>query len=358
MSADGHEAPDDSRTNRAWLSSVLVFCAIVPAAAAGLLNAAPHARKATAAGPTGVIVLDDGTVRRGTVLVRGSTLAVIHGQAGERVIPRQRVRYFRTEASVLGEDYWAAFPKTKFKTNDWQTAKAKPKAGGEHCVVLNTGAVLVGELVHTKKGLTVTQADGVKTRVPNSAIRWSGPGAQPAADYWTSFAGLPIDSRFRRPASLSAGPSKNRRKASNEAYGEASKRNPKVSMAILAQGRSDWGPATGLWLQVYKSEGFKRTYFENVKHCSHKWIDLNLDPFRREALEKCVDTLLEITKAHGVFDRPEVKALLAQRLKEAAEATYVAGFPKTSQGLVARIASLGGDYAEEATIIWKQITSK
>jgi tRNA A37 N6-isopentenylltransferase MiaA len=156
---------------------------------------------------------------------------------------------------------------------------------------------------------------------------------------------------------VTAGPSKSRRKASNKAYDDAAKRNPKISMAILAQGGSDWGPATGLWLQVYKSEGYKQTYLQNANTCSHKWVFLNLDPFRREALSKCIQTLIEITKTHGLFDRPEIKALLAQRLSEAAKSTYVAGFPKTAQNLVGEIAALGEDYATEASNLWKRLAS-
>lgn len=396
---------DESGTNRTFLCVALLIVIIGVAAAA--TKSVPKSADLKSSGRVGVVIMKDGAVHDGTVLVRGGVITVIRkglaespqrsevmlfeedfdrAQRSEGVLvthdgsvlrghtlvreggvwllsgnratahARSDVRYFDADSSELGPDYYGRFPRKSYPTLDERAPKPQPvrEIG---CVVLESGDVFVGALVLGEESVEVHQENGALTVVPAAAIRWTATGTdRPTDAYWKLHGSKVIDPRFARQKAPDGpvAPPANADDDSQKNWTEAAK-NPAVAKAIMANSQGRWGEASDLWIELYTEQRWA-PFLQNFTNCSSKWVEESIKFFRRDVLLNRVNRIVAKVRESKMLDNPQVKVSLSKTLGLAIRATNKNGYPKTAHDLVSLMSSLGEDYKAQADAVWKGLT--
>lgn len=229
----------------------------------------------------GVIVLQDGQVFTGAITTQPRTFTVRDAEGQEVVLPRERVRWKRTDGTTLTDEYWRQFGHLP--------VEATQAGRGRGIVVLDTGDVFVGRVLEDAADVTVRFPSGGEVTIPRERVRWVDAGRERLTDkYWQEHGDAPIDPRWQRGETRGgATPQGERRGAALP--GGAAPRDLRAN-ATLAQTGGRWAEATAAWAELYRDKQLP-TDLTNLLTCADALLQQG---FRRTPAVPTTDLLREL----------------------------------------------------------------
>lgn len=332
-----HETPDESGTNRTWLSLFVVALALLLGAMAwNQGHAAPRPPSFQDVGPKGAVVLEGGQgIVHGTVLLRGAGVVVIDDKGNEHAYPWSQVHYVEKSSTQLPPE---ALKGTPYAAQEGSTphpgalSHARMEEGGT--VILKSGEVYVGRISVDSRTVTVRWPYKGRTAkgevsFPRDQIRWYGFGVEgPTRAYWHEF-----------PHERVVG------------YTNPLMHHPLLVEAEMAQNEGRWAEATRRWADLYKAEGFKRVHFLNLQTCAKNWIRYAGDIGASEAAaRKLADVYLA-----GLTSHPGVRDLLGSIYAQLAKICLECGRNKSVRELADRLEGLGGKWTQQGETLRQRL---
>lgn len=279
---DGH-----AKANNGPLIAAIVFVLLLGGAAM-IGFRAPAATTGGARGGeyvserSGLVVLDDGRVLLGSVVVRDRVVIVTSPDQGEVRVPLSRVRWKRTDGAALTDEYWRQFGHLPI---DMQHQR---RGGG--IVVTHSGEVFVGHVTQDERGYTIRWPYGAQTHtgevtIPRERVRHADMGRDTLSDeYWRQHPDAPIDPKWHRGDVPRQGAS---RPATPLPAGPRDRR----SQATLAQSLGRWGEATTAWAEVFGEHG-READLRNLLRCAELWNETGYERDLAKETTAQVRTLL------------------------------------------------------------------